>query len=387
MANQATETRMRIAVTGGGTGGHVYPAMAVIAALSELSPLLLYFGTGRGIEADLVQRQSIPFAAVSAGALRGRSPLRLCLSLGLMLWGFSQSLFALRRFQPDVVLATGGYVCVPVVVAAWVLRISSLIYLPDVEPGWAVRFLSRFASKIAVTAEKSRDFLPARKVVVTGYPVRPGFTEIDKTVAKNRMGLDDSSKTLLVWGGSRGAHSINVAMSRMLPELLGLCRIIHLSGTDDEPWLQKMRSSLPEENRRRYLLYGYLHEEFPVVLAAVDLAVSRAGASTMGEFTAAGLPSVLIPYPFAGGHQRQNAGFLAERGAARIVEESEIEELLPLVKDLLASDDVLAEMAENARRLAQPEAARKIATLLEQLGRDETRRSTDGLQGAPWRTQ
>lgn len=384
MVTPATKTSIRIAVTGGGTGGHVYPALAVIAALAE--PQLLYIGTRKGIEANLVQRQGLPFTAIAAGAFRGRSPLRLLLNLGLMKWGFIQSVFALRRFQPHVVLATGGYVCVPVVLAAWALKVPSLIYLPDVEPGWAVRFLSKFATKIAATSGKSARFLPAEKAVETGYPVRPGFAQVSKAAAKEQLGLDETLKTLLVWGGSRGARSINVAISKILPELLERCQIIHLSGPEDEPGLQEMRSSLPEKKRQRYFLHSYLHEQFPLAIAAADLAVSRAGASVMGEFPAAALPSILVPYPHAGGHQRQNAAFLAEQGAAIVVEESNLnEQLLSTIGNLITSDEVLGEMAEKARQLARPEAAQSIASLLAELGQKKaSKKRANSLQEVPW---
>jgi len=184
----------------------VYPAMAVIAALADPSPTLLFVGTRNGIESSLVQRQGLPFAAVSAGAFRGRSPLKLLVNMGLMAKGFLQSLMILRRFSPQAVLATGGYVCVPVVVAAWTLRIPSLIYLPDVEPGWAVQFLSRFASKVAVTSEASRSFLPAGKVVETGYPFAPTSPTYRKTPLAPSWAWTTQARRF--WcGEAAGAHT------------------------------------------------------------------------------------------------------------------------------------------------------------------------------------
>ncbi|MBI2909093.1 MAG: undecaprenyldiphospho-muramoylpentapeptide beta-N-acetylglucosaminyltransferase [Chloroflexi bacterium] len=384
---------MRIAVTGGGTGGHVYPALSVVEALVESSPRLLFIGTDRGIEAVLARRRRLPFASVSAAAFRGRSLLRILLNLSLTFWGLLQTLSILRRFRPHVVLATGGYVCVPVVMAAWALRIPSLVYLPDVEPGWAVRLLARFASKVAVTTDRSRNFLPAEKVIETGYPVRPELGKLSRVEAREKLRLDANRKTLLVWGGSRGAHSINVAMSKILEPLLDLHQIIHLCGSEDEAWLQEVRSKLAEDKRRRYFLYAYLHEEFPSALAAADLAVSRAGASVLGEFPAAGLPSILVPYPHAGGHQRHNAGFLSEKGAASVIEESEIGALLPTVSALLTDDKKLLQMAASARRLERPGAAKRIASLLTELGQkraaanggdNPSDNSEQSLKQVPW---
>jgi len=360
---------MRILITGGGTGGHVYPALAVAAALNdEKAPSsLLYVGTSSGIEADLVERHNIPFVPIKAGALRGRSPLRFLINLGEMAWGIIQSFFILRRFRPQAILATGGYVCAPVVFAGWLRRIPILIYLPDVEPGWAIRFLAVFATKVAVTSGKSKAFLPSHKVVKTGYPVRPAFAKLDKRTAKASLQLDPHLKTLLIYGGSLGARSINMAVSKILPQLLDLCQIIHLSGGRDEAWLQELRAKLPEGQSQRYKLYAYLHDEFPPALAAADLAISRAGAAIMGEFPAVGLPSIIIPYPYAGAHQRHNAQFMVERGAAIELEDSGLDALLPTIQRLLNDEGFLAEMSENARSLARPDAAEKIAALLREI--------------------
>ena len=361
--------RMRFIITGGGTGGHVYPALAVAAALSDEkeSSSLLYIGTGSGIEADIVGRQNISFASIRAGALRGRSPLRSIVNLGEMVWGIVQSFFILRRFRPQAILATGGYVCAPVALAAWMRRVPILIYLPDVEPGWAVRFLAMFAAKVAVTSGRSKAFLPSHKVVRTGYPVRPAFIGLDKRAEKAYFQLDPQLKTVLVYGGSQGAHSINMTIGKMLPQLLDLCQVLHLSGKRDEAWLEDLRDELPEMQRQRYRIYGYLHDDLPKAFAAADLAISRAGAAIMGEFPAVGLPSIIIPYPYAGAHQRRNAQFMVERGAAIELEEVSLDALLTTIQRLLDDEGLLAEMSENARALARPDAAGRIAELLREI--------------------
>ncbi len=361
---------MRVVISGGGTGGHVYPALAVAAALTDAtaSATLLYVGTSSGIEAELAQRHHIPFASIRAGALRGRSPLRFLMNLAETAWGITQSFFVLRGFRPQAILATGGYVCAPVVLAGWLRRTPLLVYLPDVEPGWAIRFLAVFASKVAVTSDKSKAFLPPQKVVKTGYPVRPAFAGLDKRTARDSLQLDPDLKTLLVYGGSLGAHSINLAVSVILPQLLDLCQIVHLSGEKDEAWLQKLRGELPESQAQRYRLYGYLHEQFPLALAAADLAISRAGAAIMGEFPAVGLPSIIVPYPHAGAHQRHNAQFMANKGAAIELEDAGLEALLPTILRLLDNEELLAQMSGNARSLARPDAAAKIAALVKEIG-------------------
>lgn len=361
---------MRLAVSGGGTGGHVYPGLAVIAAL-EGPPFLLsrgailYLGARGRAEEGLAQRAGLAFSPVTAGPVRGRGFLETLRSSLLLLLGVAQAWAALRRHRPAALLATGGYVSVPVVLAGWLRRLPTLLYLPDAQPGLAVRFLAPFATKIAVTAPGAA--LPAQKTVVTGYPVRPGFGKVDKATARARLGLDPEAKALLVWGGSQGARSLNREVSRHLQELLGLCQVVHLCGTADLPWLQALRQALPQEWRARYHLHGYLHEGVPEVMAAADLAVARAGASVLGEFPSSGLPAIVVPYPHAGGHQVHNARYLAEAGAALLLPEARLEELVPTVTGLLQDDARLRQMAEQARRLAQPEAAQRIAQLLVEL--------------------
>ena len=360
---------MRYAVTGGGTGGHVYPVLAVVAAL-EAPPYsvprdhIRYLGTRGRAEESLALRAGLSFTAVSAGAVQGRSPLGLLQSGFSILRGMAQAWAALGHPRPGAILATGGYVSVPVVLAGWLRGIPTLLYLPDVEPGLAVRFLSRVATKVAVTTSSPSPSLPPNKSVVTGYPVRPGFDQGDQAAAQQRFSLDPASKTLLVWGGSQGAHSINQEIARHLPRLLELCQVVHICGEGDASWLTDQRDRLVERLRDRYHLYPYLYDGVADLMAAADLAVSRAGASVLGEFTVAGLPSVLVPYPYAGAHQRHNAAYLAEAGAAIMLPEAQLSELVPFVIDLLKDEARLESMARRAKALARPEAASKMAELL-----------------------
>lgn len=360
---------MRLVISGGGTGGHVYPLLSVLAAL-EQPPFaisredVLYLGTRGRIEEELAQRAGLPLAPVFAGAVRGQGPLELLKSGFLILSGTVQAWSVIRRFRPDAILATGGYVSVPVVLAGWLNRVPILLYLPDVVPGLAVRFLESFASKVAVTAITASSALPSTKTVVTGYPVRPDFGTTDRTAARTRMGLDQDSKTLLVWGGSQGAHSINHEVGAHLNQLLRLCQVIHICGSADLPWLQQLKGALVPELRPRYQLYPYLHEGMSDAMAAADLAISRSGASVLGEFTIANLPSILVPYPHAAAHQLQNARHLADAGAAMLLQEDAIQKLVPLALGLLQDDGRLRHMAEQAAALARPNAARDIAALL-----------------------
>ena len=363
-------------ISGGGTGGHVYPILAVVEAFSNFQPPtsnFLYVGSRDGVEEGIVSRfaqnAGVPFTAISTGGLRGLAPWTVAGHLFKMLAGFAQSLRIVRDFSPDVVLVTGGYVCAPVAAAAWLPRVPLLVLLPDLEPGLAVRALSRLAKRVAVSFPEAAKYFDPSKVVTAGYPVRAEFFAADKAEARRAFGLEEELKTITVFGGSRGAHSINLALSQCLERLLEVGQVIHICGPLDAEWVMERRAQLPGQLRSRYRAYPYLHEEMPGALAAADLAVARAGAATLGEFPALGLPSILAPYPYAGQHQELNAGYLVSRGAAVKIADAELgEKLLPTILDLLNDEAALAEMGERARALARPDAARRVAQELRQIG-------------------
>jgi UDP-N-acetylglucosamine--N-acetylmuramyl-(pentapeptide) pyrophosphoryl-undecaprenol N-acetylglucosamine transferase len=276
----------------------------------------------------------------------------------------------LTRFRPEVILVTGGYVCVAVTLAAWLERVPVLIYLPDIEPGLAIRFLSRLAARVAVTCEESVRFFPPHKVVVTGYPVRSELSGLNRAKAKQALHLDSDSKTLLVFGGSRGARSINQALVAGLPRLLEACQVVHVSGRRTRTRLQKTTEG-PPERARHAITTTRTCNDMPQALVAADLAVARAGAATLGEFPAAGLPAVLVPYPYSGRHQDANADYLARHGAARIMSDAQLsEQLVPAVLALLDDETTLATMRRASESLARPDAARSITRQLQYLARE-----------------
>ncbi|MCH7836239.1 MAG: UDP-N-acetylglucosamine--N-acetylmuramyl-(pentapeptide) pyrophosphoryl-undecaprenol N-acetylglucosamine transferase [Chloroflexi bacterium] len=365
---------MRLAVCGGGTGGHVYPALSIAAAAErELPPGekldALYLGSQEGVEAELVQQADVPLRRVSSGPIRGRNPWELARNAARMAVGVAQARKALSEFAAQAVLSTGGYTSFPVALAARSRKIPIALYLPDVYPGWAIRAIARLARRIAVTAPETLRKLPADKTVVTGYPVREEFWRVNRPEGRERLGLDLEEKVLFVAGASQGAHSINKAVADNLRSLLELCEVVHVSGRADEAWLTGLAEGLPARLRPRYHLFGYLHEDFPWAMAAADLALCRAGASVLGELPAVGLPAVLVPYPYAGAHQRLNARHLADNGAAIILKDRDLGSMLALVGGLLHDSARLDEMSQASRRLARPHAARDVARLILELAR------------------
>jgi UDP-N-acetylglucosamine--N-acetylmuramyl-(pentapeptide) pyrophosphoryl-undecaprenol N-acetylglucosamine transferase len=275
-----------------------------------------------------------------------------------------------------------------VVLAAWLRRIPVVLYLPDVEPGLAVRFLSRFATRIAVTTAKSKTHFPrsaASRVVETGYPVRPEVAGASRVDGRGVLGLPAQGFVLLVFGGSRGALTLNEAAFSGVGDLLGShtdLHVVHVCGRDDETRATRQRDALPAEQAARYHPYGYLHSSrMAAALASADLIVSRSGASVMGEFPCVGAPSVLVPYPHAGAHQTLNAEYLSDAGAAVIIDNESIRQgALPgIVGELIRDGDRLATMSVAARSLAKTDAASAIARLLVEcagVGR-ETRRAAN----------
>lgn len=354
----------------------MYPALAVHSALMNATTGLetLWVGGEGGMEAALVQRARIPFRTIPAAGLHGVGLRSLPRNLRLLARGFRTSRRILGEFRPQAMLFTGGYVAVPMALAG--RKIPSLVYVPDIEPGLALKTIARFAHRIAVSAQDSRRYFPSKApIVVTGYPVRPGFgaeprsgTAHDKAAARAALGLDPAARTLLVFGGSKGARSINMAVLQHLDSLLELAQIIHITGELDWSAVEERRHNLAVPQAERYHVHSYLHEEMPLALAAADLAISRAGASSLGEYPAFGLPAILVPYPHAWRYQKVNAEYLSSRGAALIVEDDRLpERLLAVVGPLLQAAEKLAAMSTAMSGLANPGAATAIAAELLQV--------------------
>ena len=359
---------LRVMLAGGGTGGHVYPALSIIASSVRAGEAadFRWVGTANGMEREIVERARVPFEPVAAAAIRGRSPASAIRAVLTMAQGTRQALVAIRRWRAEVVLATGGFVCVPVVLAARLAGIPSVVYLPDLRPGWAVRFLSRVATAVAVSFEEVRPFIPARQIYVTGYPVRPDFLDWSGERGRDALNIDPNTSVTLVLGGSRGAQSINRVISDNLEDLLERSLVIHATGLGNAAELESRRAALPAVLQERYRLYPYLDSELVPAMVSATVIVARSGASVLGELPAAGVPGILVPYPHAGGHQRLNASFLAERGAAIVVEDDVAADgsLTSAILALLADETRLRDMSAAARRLARPNAALDLFHLL-----------------------
>ncbi|MDD5368698.1 MAG: UDP-N-acetylglucosamine--N-acetylmuramyl-(pentapeptide) pyrophosphoryl-undecaprenol N-acetylglucosamine transferase [Anaerolineaceae bacterium] len=342
----------------------MYPALAVLQTLAGEADPVLWVGGKGGMEAELVQRAGIAFTAIPAAGLHGVSLPVLPKNMWQLARGTREAGRVLHSFQPDLIFLTGGFVGVPMALAGH--NIPTLLYVPDIEPGLALKAMARFADQIAVTAEDSRGYFShSQRVIVTGYPTRPDLSHWERASAREKLGLSQDLPVVLVFGGSKGARSINRAVLGMLPGLLETTQIIHLTGHLDWDEVQAIGRGLEHRLAERYHPYIYLHEEMGAALAAANLAVCRSGASTLGELPLYGLPAILVPYPYAWRYQKVNADFLERHGAAVILPDNRLAENLdPLLKRLLTDARRLEEMRSAMLQLARPQAAARLAGLI-----------------------
>ncbi len=376
---------IKILVTGGGTGGHVSPALATIQAVQALAvgadwtPEFRYVGSRSGVEQGLVEAAGIPFVGVQSGKLRRAASVRGLLTLQNLSdalrvpVGIGQAIGEVRRFRPDAVLATGGYVCVPPVIAAGLLGRPVLVHEQTVQIGLANKIAARFAARIALTFEGAALELPPSlrsKAFVTGNPVRPAIFGGSRARAAERFGFNPDENylpTIYVTGGALGAKSINAALEAILPELLSGCRVVHQCGRADGEHFERVRAALPPPFQRRYWVVPFVGDEIADVFALCDLVAGRSGAGTVTEAAAVGRPALFIPLvPTGGDEQTRNAKRSADAGAARLLPSSELTgpRLLSEIQALLSDPAALAAMGRAALTLATPNAALDLAAAL-----------------------
>ena len=349
---------MRLLICAGGTGGGVYPALTVTERVSDDTDIL-WVGSEGGMEAELVARANLPYRGIRAAGVHGVSLKQLPGNLVKLWQGYKQSKQIIKEYKPDVMMFTGGYVAIPMALAG--LKIRTLLFVPDIEPGLALKTLARFSDKIAVSVEDSRRFFSKKeKIEVTGYPLRQELTKWTKADALVYFGLSSEKPVILFTGGSSGARSINKAVLSILSDLLKRYQVIHLTGHLDWDTVRAATANLPQS----YQAFPYLHE-MGAAYAAADLVVSRAGASVLGEYPFFGLPAILVPYPYAWRYQKVNADYLVEREAAVLLEDQYLQtQLLPQIETLIQDKARLQHMQRSMKALAQPQAAERIAHLL-----------------------
>ncbi|MEV5575317.1 UDP-N-acetylglucosamine--N-acetylmuramyl-(pentapeptide) pyrophosphoryl-undecaprenol N-acetylglucosamine transferase [Spirillospora sp. NPDC052269] len=373
---------MRMIVTGGGTGGHTYPALTAVRTLqAELRSVgappaeVLWVGKADSLEERVARGDGIGFTAVATGKIRrSANPLRMLSAQNIkdmfrVPLGVFQAWSAVGRFRPDVVLATGGYVAVPVGLATSLRRRPMVVHEQTVRLGLTNRTLARRATRMAVSSESTLPLLPEsvrESAVVTGNPVRPEVLAGQAEKAAASLGVDTRFPTVYVTGGAQGSQQINNLVVDVLPWLLERATVLHQCGPDNEGAIRQATANLPPALAGRYRLAGYVGPELPDVLALADVVIARSGAGTIAELTALGKPSVLVPLASsAGGEQAHNARYLEQSGAAvALIDEVTPRRLADAVGPLLADPARRTDMAHRARALGRPDAAARLVDVV-----------------------
>ena len=414
--------KLRIAITGGGTGGHVFPAIAVCQRLKadEEIEKIFYIGCAKNMEKDAAKKENLDFYSIDVSGMPRKGFLKIIIWFFQLVKAVFDSLIYLRNLKPDVVFGTGGYVSGAALIAAKLLKIPVVIHDCDAHPGIVSRFFARWAYAVSVSFEQAKDFLESDNISVNGNPIRANFAKVDRENAVAELGLNPEKKIILVMGGSQGAQTINNAIldaapvlvkefgyqiihqtgkknydeyidkfSQKFPDLLNN-NIISLTGKEmgdfdfniikEDKIVDNQNSAKPEEiidtiiitdKGSIFNMTGYIVKSFfdnmEIPLNAADIAISRAGSLSISELNLCGLPSILIPYPYAAAdHQKFNALAMQQAGASVMLEDSQCtaEKIIELLTDILNDAEKLENMKQANKRLARPDAAENIVRIL-----------------------
>lgn len=361
---------MKILVSGGGTGGHIYPALALIKELKKQDSNVecLYVGTENGLEKGIVTKQNIPFKSIVISGFKRSLSLENFKTIYRFLKGVSDSKKIIREFNPDVVVGTGGYVCGPVVYAAAKLGIPTVIHEQNSVPGLTNKFLNRYVTKVAICFDEVANHFTKEKVVFTGNPRASEVVGEHNPTVLQQLGLEKGKRTVLIVGGSRGARPIHQAFLKSVNEL-GEKNYQMIYVTGDAHYDAVIQEINKVGSPSNVVIKPFLHN-MPEVLREVDLVVSRAGATTLAELTALGKPSILIPSPYVtNNHQEVNARSLEKNGAAIVILEKDFhnEYFVNEIEKVLLNPIKLEEMKRAALEIGVPDAADKLVKVLEEI--------------------
>lgn len=361
---------MKIVISGGGTGGHIYPALALIREIQKETKdaEFLYIGTKNGLESSLVPREKIPFKSIHITGFKRKLSLDNIKTVLRFIKGVSDSKKMLKEFKPDIVIGTGGYVCGPVVYAAAKLGIPTIIHEQNSVPGLTNKFLSRYVNKIAICFDEAKEHFPEDKVVFTGNPRASEVLGKDGIQGRLSAGLSTTLPAVLIFGGSRGARPINEAVVKALPELsVKSYQVLYVTGDVHYDTVRKEVELVG--NPKNVVIKPFIHN-MPEVLAGIDLVVSRAGATTLAELTSLGIPSILVPSPYVtNNHQEKNARSLSDHGAAELVLEKDLnsQTLIQHIDKILLNMENLKDMKTKAKKLGVPDSAAHLYELMKHL--------------------
>ncbi|GAB6182513.1 undecaprenyldiphospho-muramoylpentapeptide beta-N-acetylglucosaminyltransferase [Thermodesulfovibrio hydrogeniphilus] len=363
---------MRVIIAGGGTGGHLFPGVALASHISEKYPSskIVFVGTERGIEKKVIPKIGYELRLISVSGFVGKGIKDKARAILNLLKSTSESSSILKTFKPDIVFGVGGYASFPVVLTASLRKIPTIILEQNTVPGLANKLLGKFADAIAITYPETIEYFPKEKIYLTGTPIRKEILSGDKDKAVNLFQLEKNRLTLLVFGGSLGARKINKAIIDALTHLLPLrdkMQIIHQTGEADYSWVLQEYKKLSFKATVLPFIY-----DMAEAYAVADLIVCRAGASTVAEITALGKASILIPYPYAAyNHQEMNARRLLSRGACEMVLDKELngERIAKIIEKIFGRPEIKKEMEIASLAFGKPNAAEKILEIGESLMR------------------
>lgn len=355
-----------IFITGGGTGGHIYPAIAIFEELSKQinTKNIFYVGNPKNLEKDIAAQYDINFLPVNVSGMPRKLSFKfLAWSLTLYL-AILKSLFYIAKYRPKSIIGTGGYVAFPILMAGILCRVPCYIHDSDAHPGIVTRVVAPFAKKVFLAFDDAEKYIKSNNVIINGNPLRNWLSSISKEEACMHLDLDPNKKTLLIMGGSQGAKSINDATLEIVQNLTKThnLQVVHQTGKKNYDDVLKKKPEIKE-----YVVKPYF-DNMGIAYASADIAVARAGSISLSELNNCGLPSVLIPYPHAAAdHQRHNAKAMESQGAAIVLEDDECNKknLKKLIVDLIKNESKLKAMSEASKSLAKPEATQNIvATIL-----------------------
>lgn len=365
---------MKLVLAGGGTGGHIFPAIALAKKWLESDDEVVYIGGANSLEEKLTNKEEISFYDIPVMPLPRKVNLDLFTSIFSNFNAVLKARKILKREAPDIVVGTGGYVSGATVLAARLLNIKTLIHEQNSVPGLTNKIAAKFVDKIALSYKESAVYFKIKneKLVLTGNPVRKKLLEVNSQQARKHLGISVDKRVLLVMGGSQGATSINQLMLDIYDDLIKIdnLTIIHITGYDD---FNKIKTKIEsyEDINEKLIISPFINDiEYP--LASADLIISRAGAVTLAEITALGLPSILIPYPHAtNNHQYKNAKILEKSGAALIYQDDNLDSkvILGQLKNLINNNNKLSEMSKISKSIGKPTALDKIYNITYQMAK------------------
>jgi UDP-N-acetylglucosamine--N-acetylmuramyl-(pentapeptide) pyrophosphoryl-undecaprenol N-acetylglucosamine transferase len=376
---------MRVLISGGGTGGHIYPALAVATRLRDFYHAdILYLGSDDGLETQLVPEAGLRLATVKAGKLQRYLSWQTVKGVGRVPLGMVQALKIVRQFQPDVAFTSGGYVAVPAGLAARINKVSLLMHQQDVPPNLANRLLAPIATRISVAFADSLPFFPANKSLLLGNPLRQEILDVRQITpqeARRKLGLAQDLPVVLVTGGSQGARHLNQVVCRALPDLLPFCQVLQISGPklflETETLSAEMMQGLSSELQERYRLVPYMSEEMPQALQAAELVICRAGAATLSELAVLEKPTILVPLPPSLGKspQEANAEAFEKRQAALVIKNEDLEpgRLIEQVRSVLLNEGMRDKLSSAIATFAKANATEEIVEKLIELLPDAMR--------------